>query len=240
MCVGVTVATVNDVQVEPFGLFIGLLAILGAVQQQILIGKMQKELGASANQLLVAYTPYAYTVLFLISPIDLLLPDNANMGFGAYNDWIDNHFSTASATTIVLSGCLGLLVSLSTYLLIGHTSALTYNIVGHLKTCCILFSGWLFFAEPMSMGKLFGISTALVGVIWYVLLCADRCKALLSCCHYLECVAGIRGSRWLQRRQQRQRQRQRCPLPQSKTPHNLRLPSQSEQQHKTRLIAMDD
>jgi solute carrier family 35 protein E3 len=166
MCVGVTVATVNDVQVEPFGLFIGLLAIMGAVQQQILIGKMQKELGASANQLLVAYTPYAYTVLFIISPIDLMLPDNSQDGFAAYNKWIDGHLTAASGTTIVLSGCLGLLVSLSTYLLIGHTSALTYNIVGHLKTCCILASGWIFFAEPMSMGKFLGIGTALVGVIW--------------------------------------------------------------------------
>jgi hypothetical protein len=57
MCVGVTMATVNDVGVAPFGLVIGVLAILGAVQQQILIGKMQKDLNASANQLLVAYTP---------------------------------------------------------------------------------------------------------------------------------------------------------------------------------------
>ena len=37
--------------------FFGIFAIFGAVQQQILIGKMQKDLNATANQLLVAYTP---------------------------------------------------------------------------------------------------------------------------------------------------------------------------------------
>ena len=57
MCMGVTMATVNDVGVAPFGLLIGIFAIFGAVQQQILIGKMQKDLNATANQLLVAYTP---------------------------------------------------------------------------------------------------------------------------------------------------------------------------------------
>jgi len=168
MCVGVTMATVNDVGVAPFGLFIGICAIFGAVQQQILIGKMQKDLGASANQLLVAYTPYAYTMLFLISPIDLFLPDNSNYaGFGAYNEWIEKKMSALSVATILISGCLGLLVSLSTFLLIAHTSPLTYNIVGHLKTCSILLSGWLLFEEPMSSGKFFGIMVALTGVIWY-------------------------------------------------------------------------
>lgn len=36
------------------------------------------------------------------------------------------------------AGCCGLLVSLSTFLMINATSALTYNIVGHLKTVTIL------------------------------------------------------------------------------------------------------
>ena len=41
------------------------------------------------------------------------------------------------------------------------------NIVGHLKTCCILLSGWLLFDEPMNVSKFVGILLALTGVIWY-------------------------------------------------------------------------
>ena len=146
MCVGVTLATVSDVGVSGFGLIIGFCAIMGAVQQQILIGTMQKDLNASANQLLVAYTPYSFTMLFLISPVDLMLPDNKAQGWDAYNLWIQNNFTTAAVVTIVLSGCLGLLVSLSTYLLIGHTSALTYNIVR------MPLSNQAFAASPVPIG----------------------------------------------------------------------------------------
>jgi solute carrier family 35 protein E3 len=50
MLVGVTMATVTDVDVSSVGLAIGLLAVVGSAQQQILIQKVQKKLGATSNQ----------------------------------------------------------------------------------------------------------------------------------------------------------------------------------------------
>eukprot|EP00041_Stephanoeca_diplocostata_P024086 m.602937 g.602937 ORF g.602937 m.602937 type:complete len:220 (-) comp22451_c0_seq26:937-1596(-) len=47
MLCGVTMATVTDVDVTAVGFAIGMTAVLGAAQQQILIGKMQKRLQAS-------------------------------------------------------------------------------------------------------------------------------------------------------------------------------------------------
>ena len=58
MLLGVTMATVTDVDVTTTGFVIGMLAVTGAAQQQILIGKIQKQLKASSNQLLVSYTPF--------------------------------------------------------------------------------------------------------------------------------------------------------------------------------------
>lgn len=55
MLVGVTLATVTDVDVGMTGFLVGMLAVIGAAQQQILIGKIQKSLNASSNQLLVSY-----------------------------------------------------------------------------------------------------------------------------------------------------------------------------------------
>lgn len=49
--------------------------------------------------------------------------------------------------TILASAMLGLLVTLSTFLVIGHTNALTYNVVGHLKTVGIVFGGVVFYGE---------------------------------------------------------------------------------------------
>lgn len=61
-------------------------------------------------------------------------------------------------------------MSLSTFLLIGATSSLTYNIVGHLKIVSILAMGHLFFGDSMQPKKILGILLALSGVVAYSLL----------------------------------------------------------------------
>lgn len=174
MLVGVTLATVTDVDVTPTGIFVGLLAVVGAAQSQILIAEMQKNLKASANQLLVAYTPYVFVMLFLLSPLELLLEENSELGFAAYKNWFDQHFSFYALGVILLSGCFGLLVSLSTFLMIGATSALTYNIVGHVKTVSVMVAGVIVFGDSMGSKKLFGIFCALVGVVWYSKIQLDK------------------------------------------------------------------
>jgi solute carrier family 35 protein E3 len=167
MLMGVTMATVTDVQVGMGGFLVGMEAVVGAAQQQILIGKMQSQLQASANQLLVSYTPFVVVMLASCTPIDLQLKENTGKGYAAFSEWNAAHGSTAAYLVIVLSGCLGLLVSLSTFLLIGATSPLTYNIVGHLKTVSILTMGVIFFNDSMSTKKFGGICLALIGVIMY-------------------------------------------------------------------------
>ena len=46
MLVGVGLATVTDIDLTFGGVMIGLVSVVGAAQQQILIGHMQKELQA--------------------------------------------------------------------------------------------------------------------------------------------------------------------------------------------------
>eukprot|EP00041_Stephanoeca_diplocostata_P024090 m.602766 g.602766 ORF g.602766 m.602766 type:complete len:338 (-) comp22451_c0_seq5:182-1195(-) len=168
MLCGVTMATVTDVDVTAVGFAIGMTAVLGAAQQQILIGKMQKRLQASANQLLVTYTPFVIVMLAILSPLDhVIQQDTPALGVGTYTTWFQQYGSAPALLTIFFSGCCGLLVSLSTFLMIGATSALTYNIVGHLKTVTILTMGVVVFGDSMSTKKLMGIALALTGVIWY-------------------------------------------------------------------------
>ena len=90
-------------------------------------------------------------------------------GSESYGIWYREHGSTEALITIGVSACLGLLVSLSTFLLIGATSALTYNIVGHTKTMMILVMGVVVFGDSVSSQKIGGIGLALCGVFWYFL-----------------------------------------------------------------------
>jgi solute carrier family 35 protein E3 len=64
---------------------------------------------------------------------------------------------------------LGLLVSWSTFLMIGATSGLTFNVVGNLKLIIVLAGGVLFFGDVMPPKKLLGVCLALAGIFWYSL-----------------------------------------------------------------------
>ncbi len=76
-------------------------------------------------------------------------------------------YSPSSVAAILISAVLGLLVNLSTFLVIGATSSLTYNVVGHIKTVIILTGGVVFFGDSMSGQNFLGILFAMGGIVWY-------------------------------------------------------------------------
>ena len=94
----------------------------------------------------------------IMEPLGLLNPsEDTILGY---------NYTPAAVGAIMFSSVLGLLVSLSTFLVIGVTSSLTYNVVGHLKTVIILTGGCLFFGDEMPWKKLTGIMIAMTGIVW--------------------------------------------------------------------------
>jgi len=87
-------------------------------------------------------------------------------------------YTPAAAAAIIISALLGLLVSLSTFLVIGCTSSLTYNVVGHLKTVIILTGGCMLFGDEMPPKKLLGVSVAMAGIVWYVVQSIKTCACM--------------------------------------------------------------
>jgi len=165
VCCGIGVATVTDTQVSAnsLGLLIGLSAIMSTASYQVFAGSKQKELQAGSMQLLHEYTPVASVLLGIMIPIF------EPMG------WMERtpetvlgyHYTFAACAAILFSAVLGLLVSLSTFLVIGATSSLTYNVVGHLKTCIILTGGCVLFGDEMPFKKFIGVCVSLLGMVWY-------------------------------------------------------------------------
>lgn len=62
---------------------------------------------------------------------------------------------------------MGIMVTLSTFLAIGASSSLTYNVVGHIKTVIIICGGVIFFDETMPWKKAMGVAVAMAGMGWY-------------------------------------------------------------------------
>ena len=56
---------------------------------------------------------------------------------------------------------------MSTFLLIGRTSPLTYNAVGHFKLILILSGGYILFGQLISLGNLIGVFVTLFGLFGY-------------------------------------------------------------------------
>lgn len=77
--------------------------------------------------------------------------------------------SPLAAGAIGLSSLLALMVNISTFMIIGRMSALTYNVAGQAKMCLILIGGYILFDSKrgLSLLNMTGVAIAIGGVIAY-------------------------------------------------------------------------
>ncbi len=118
VCAGIAVATVTDTKImtNVVGMAVGVAATLVTALYQIWAGTKQKELKASSMQLLAGYTPQAALFLALLVPI----MDPIGLRYHAPGTLLGYQYTAAAVGAILISAALGLLVSLSTFLVIGE------------------------------------------------------------------------------------------------------------------------
>jgi len=68
---------------------------------------------------------------------------------------------------ILLSCSIAVCVNFSTFLVIGTTSPVTYQVLGHLKTCLVLSFGYIILKDPFSARNVVGILIAIFGMGLY-------------------------------------------------------------------------
>lgn len=164
LLVGVGIATITDLQLNVLGFTLSLLAIITTCVAQIMTNTIQKKFKVSSTQLLYQSCPYQAIVLVLSGPfLDGLL---TNQNVFAFN------YTQQVLAFIVLSCLLSVSVNFSTFLVIGKTSPVTYQVLGHLKTCLVLAFGYILLHDPFSWRNIFGISVAMVGMILYSYFCS--------------------------------------------------------------------
>ena len=80
----------------------------------------------------------------------------------------DNNMRCASwQGFIVLSCVIAVSVNFSTFLVIGTTSPVTYQVLGHLKTCLVLSFGYTLLRDPFTARNILGILVAIFGMALY-------------------------------------------------------------------------
>ncbi|KAK6939157.1 Sugar phosphate transporter domain, partial [Dillenia turbinata] len=156
---GVGVCTVTDVKVNVKGFLCACVAVLSTSLQQISIGSLQKKYSIGSFELLSKTAPIqALSLLFLGPFIDYFLSGK----------FVSNYKVSSGAIFFILLSCsLAVFCNVSQYLCIGRFSAVSFQVLGHMKTVCILTLGWLLFDSELTSKNIAGMIVAVAGMIIY-------------------------------------------------------------------------
>eukprot|EP00178_Gracilaria_changii_P021555 TRINITY_DN63_c1_g1_i1.p1 TRINITY_DN63_c1_g1~~TRINITY_DN63_c1_g1_i1.p1 ORF type:complete len:399 (+),score=95.54 TRINITY_DN63_c1_g1_i1:70-1197(+) len=161
VCVGVIFTTATDFRLNLVGSLYAVAGVIVTSFYQIWSGTLQRSLECNALQLQTYVAPLA--ALFILPLVPLM--DNYNIN-DLHSIWFYN-FNASNLSVIALTGFFGFLVNVSIFLVIGRSSAVSYNILGHCKTVVVLTSDFVLFGRPATFKSAFGIVLTLIGVFWY-------------------------------------------------------------------------
>ena len=167
------------------GNIFGILGVGSTSLYQIWVKTEQQRLECSSQQLLHHQAKVSAAILFVAAPfLEDVLPgglghikellvgagnpaDNLRMqnSSDALLSW--TWVNSRSVTLLVLSSSLAFMVNLSIFLVIGKTSPLSYNVLGHAKLCCIIVSSVFYFHEVLTLSSGCGVALAVCGIVIY-------------------------------------------------------------------------
>jgi solute carrier family 35 protein E3 len=150
VCVGVAMTNTKQAMTNPLGAAVAVVAFTVTALYQIWIGKKIVDLNATAPQILLNQAPVSVAILAVFMPFIDTVPDVSQI-------------STPVLWTLFWSGILASLLNLSQFLIIGRTSALTFNIVSNLKNVIILALSWYQERRVPTVQDTFGIVLAIGG-----------------------------------------------------------------------------
>ncbi|XP_022138738.1 UDP-rhamnose/UDP-galactose transporter 2-like [Momordica charantia] len=157
--IGVGVCTVTDVKVNLKGFTCACIAVLSTSLQQITIGSLQKKYSIGSFELLSKTAPIQALSLLVLGPfIDYYLSDKSLLNY---------KMSSGAVLFILLSCSLAVFCNVSQYLCIGRFSAVSFQVLGHMKTVCVLTLGWLLFDSELTLKNISGMILAVVGMVIY-------------------------------------------------------------------------
>lgn len=170
VCLGVIFTTVTDFRLNLIGTGYAVAGVIVTSFYQIWSGTLQRSLDCNGLQLQTYVAPLAALFLLPFIPIlDRWRPADPE------SIWYYN-FNANNLAVIGTTGLFGFLVNISIFLVIGRSSPLSYNILGHCKTAVVLLSDYILFDRPFTVKSTAGIVLTLIGVFWYTNLKLEKAR----------------------------------------------------------------
>jgi len=156
---GVGICTVTDVEINAKGFLCACVAIFCTSLQQITIGSFQKKYNIGSFELLSKTAPIQAASLIVLGPfVDYYLNGHSIVKYP---------YSTGAIFFILLSCSLAVFCNMSQYLCIGRFSATSFQVLGHMKTVCVLILGWILFDSALTVKNIMGMLIAILGMLVY-------------------------------------------------------------------------
>ncbi|XP_057974493.1 UDP-rhamnose/UDP-galactose transporter 6 [Malania oleifera] len=157
---GVAVCTVTDVSVNTRGFIAAFIAVWSTSMQQYYVHFLQRKYSLGSFNLLGHTAPAQAASLLLLGPFLDYWLTNKRVDMFDYN--------IASVTFITLSCTIAVGTNLSQFICIGRFTAVSFQVLGHMKTILVLILGFFFFGkEGLNVHVIVGMVVAVVGMIWY-------------------------------------------------------------------------
>jgi drug/metabolite transporter (DMT)-like permease len=157
---GVGVCTITDVSVNTKGFIAAFIAVWSTALQQYYVHFLQRKYALSSFNLLGHTAPVQAASLLMIGPfLDYWL---TNKRVDAYD------YTTASLVLIIMSCTIAIGTNLSQFICIGRFTAVSFQVLGHMKTILVLILGFIFFGkEGLNIQVIVGMIIAVFGMVWY-------------------------------------------------------------------------
>eukprot|EP01013_Petalomonas_cantuscygni_P011029 TRINITY_DN24323_c0_g1_i1.p1 TRINITY_DN24323_c0_g1~~TRINITY_DN24323_c0_g1_i1.p1 ORF type:complete len:364 (+),score=69.48 TRINITY_DN24323_c0_g1_i1:153-1244(+) len=168
---GVGITTVTEMSFSFWGFVWGLVATVTTGAYQIMTGDVQKTHGVNAMQTLYYQAPLTTVLLAILAfaSDDIFGPEGL----------LQYKFTTGSVCLIVVTGFIAFGVNLTVFLILGRASPVTYQVVGHFKTCLVIFFGFVALHQPFVWKNFVGICVTMCGIMWYTHLKTQPAKKAL-------------------------------------------------------------
>ncbi|KAG8493779.1 hypothetical protein CXB51_011218 [Gossypium anomalum] len=166
---GVGVCTVTDLSVNTQGFIAAFIAVWSTSLQQYYVLHLQRRYNLSSFNLLGHTAPAQAGTLLLLGPfLDYWL---TNKRVDAYNFnlvSLQPAHVTFRKMFIILSCTIAVGTNLSQFICIGRFTAVSFQVLGHMKTILVLIMGFFFFGkEGLNLHVVLGMIIAVAGMIWY-------------------------------------------------------------------------
>lgn len=161
LCVGIAITGATDFQLNVTGTVCAVLNVVFTAFYQIWCGALQRSLGANPLQLQLYIAPMSAVGLLPFVP---LLDDYRRSSPASIWAWTP---TPGVVGLIALTGVLAFCVNVSIFWVIGRTSAVSYNVLGHAKTTTLLTLDYVAFGRPLEWANATGLVVAITGVVTY-------------------------------------------------------------------------